>query len=109
MATYGPQQVPSTGLAATYNAAGGSGDRVPPGAIIHVKNGNASPLSVTFDVVLTLDGDLAVPDRVISGIPATTGERFVRVPNNEVYRDPADGLVKMTCSPTASVTFAVIS
>lgn len=109
MATYGPQQVPSTGLAPTYNPAGAGGDRVPPGALLHVKNGNAAALTLTLTTPLVLDGDLTVQDRAISGIPATTGERFVRVPTNEVYRDPADGLVGLSWSVTASVTFAVLS
>lgn len=109
MATVATQFVPSTGLAANYNPASAGGDRVAPGSIIHVKNGNGGTLNVTFDVILTLDNDLAVSDRVISGIPATTGERFIRVPNNNIYADPADGLVKITWSVTASVTFAVIA
>lgn len=109
MATIPTQAVPSTGLAATYNAASAGGDRVAPGSIIHVKNGNAGALTVTFDVVLTLDNDLTVSDRVITGITAVTGERFIRVPNNQIYADPADGLVKVTWSVTSSVTFAVVS
>jgi hypothetical protein len=109
MATIATQAIPSTGLNATYNNASGTGDRVAPGSIIHVKNGNGSALTATFDVVLTLDGDLVVGDRVISGITATTGMWFLKVPNNQIYADPADGLVKITWSVTTSVTFAVVS
>jgi hypothetical protein len=109
MATILTQAIPPQGLNATYNNASGTGDRVNPGSIIHVKNGNGSALTATFDVLMLVDGDLAVPDRAISGITATTGMWFLKVPNNSIYQDPADGLVKITWSVTTSVTFAVVS
>lgn len=106
MATYTAQKPGSTGLAATYNAASGTGDRVPPGSLLHVKNANAAACNLTLVTPLVHDGDLTVADRVIS-VPATTGERFVRVPDNTLYR-AADGLVDLSWSVTASVTFAVL-
>lgn len=106
MATYSAQKVGSTGLAATYNAAASGGDRVPPGALLHVKNANAAAVDLTLATPIVHDGDLAVADRVVS-VPASTGERFVRVPDNTVYR-AADGLVDITWSVVTSVTFAVL-
>lgn len=109
MATVPTQNVPPTGLDPNYNNASSGGDRLAPGSIVHVLNTNPSALSVTFDVILLMDADLAVADRVISGIAGTNGKRFIRVPNNSIYADPADGLVKITWSVTTGVTFAVIS
>lgn len=108
MATVATELVTSAGLAATYNAASAGGDRFAPGSIVHIKNTNAAILTATLDVIFVVDGNLVVADRTLT-VPATTGERFWRVPNNEVYRDPADGLVKATWSVTSGVTFAVIS
>ena len=108
MATRATESVPTTGLAATYNAASGGGDRVSPGAIVHVKNGNAAILTVTISTPLTLDGDLTVADRTFT-VPATTGEKFVKIQNDTTYRDPTDGLVGLSWSVTSTVTFAVIA
>jgi hypothetical protein len=109
MTTRSPEQATSAGINATYYAASGGGDRVPPGVLLHVKNGNASPLTVTLVTAGVADGDLAIPDRACTAIAATTGMGFIRVPNTDVYRDPADGLVGITWSVTASVTFAVLT
>lgn len=106
MATYTAQKPGSSGLAATYNAAGASGDRVPPGSLLHVKNANAAATDLTLATPQVHDGDLAVADRVVN-VPATNGERFVRVPNNATYL-AADGLVDISWTVTASVTFAVL-
>jgi len=109
VATYGPQQIVSTGLAATYNAAAGGGDLVPPGCILHIKNTNAAILTVTVAIASSNDPDgLVVPDRTVT-VPATTGERFWRALPYDLYRDPTDGLVHITWSVTAGVSFAVLS
>jgi hypothetical protein len=108
MATYTAQAIPKTGLNATYNAASAA-DRVPPGSIIHVKNGNASSLIVSIVATDTADGDLAITDRACTSIAATTGMAFIKIPNVWPYYDTADGLVGITFSVTPSVTYAVIS
>jgi hypothetical protein len=107
MATYAVQAIPKTGLNATYNAVAAS-DRVPPGSLLHVKNGNGSTVVVSLVALDNADGDLAVTDRACTAIAATTGMQFIRVPNTWPYVDPADGLVGITTTPTASVTFAVL-
>jgi hypothetical protein len=109
MAVYGVQAIPKVGLNATYNAAAGGGDRVPPGCILHVKNGNAAALTVTLVTLDTADGDLAVTDRASSAITATTGMAFINIPRTWPYVDPADGLVGIAWSVSSSVTFAVIA
>jgi hypothetical protein len=109
MAIYAAQAIPKAGLNATYNAAAGGGDRVPPGSILHVKNGNASALTVTLVTLDTADGDLTVQDRASSSITATTGMAFIKVPTGWPYVDPADGLVGIAWSVSSSVTFAVVS
>jgi hypothetical protein len=109
MATYAAQAIPKAGLNATYNAAAGGGDRVPPGSILHVKNANGSALVVTLVTLDTADGDLVVTDRASSSITATTGMAFIAVPRVWPYVDPADGLVGISWSVSASVTFAVVS
>ena len=109
MASYtSAQAIPKTGLNATYNAAAAT-DRVPPGCILHYKNGNGSALTVTIVTQDTADGDLTVGDRVQSNIAATTGMGFINIPTGWPYVDPADGLVAVTTSVQASVTFAIIS
>jgi hypothetical protein len=108
MATYAPQNVTDAGLAATYNPAAGGGDKVPPGCLLHVKNtGAVSTLQIATPATFGSDGTLTVADRSIT-IPATTGERFVRLDPPDLYRG-GDGLVSLTWTSTAGVTFAVLS
>jgi hypothetical protein len=109
MAAYAAQAIPKAGLNATYNAAAGGGDRVPPGSIMHVKNGNGSALTVTLVTLDNADGDLVVTDRACTSITATTGMAFIVIPRTWPYVDPADGLVGITWSVSATVTFAVVS
>jgi hypothetical protein len=109
MATYTPQAVNSTGVALTFNTSA-NGDKVPPGVTLIVKNTAGSPATVTLVTPLVLDTDLTVADRTSANIAATTGINAIKVPNNEIYRDPADGLVTLNFSaPGASLTYAVIS
>ena len=106
MATYGPQSPTSQGLIPTYNPAGAN-DRVPPGVLLHITNANASSTVLTIITPGTFDGNLTLADRTVTIANATS--QFVRVPNTDVYRDPADGLVGIQFSVTASVTYAVLT
>lgn len=106
MATYAAQSVTDAALAATYNPAA-NGDKVPLGSLLHVKNANGAVLTVTIDTPKTLRGDLNVDQRTFT-VPATTGERFFRIPDDDTYRG-TDGLATIsTWSVTASVTYAVL-
>ena len=105
MATRTSESIPTAGLAPTYNAASAGGDKLAPGegVFIHVKNGSASPITVTLATPQTVD-TLAVADRTVS-VP-NAAERFIAVPN--LYRDPADGLAAITWSAVTTVTFAAM-
>jgi hypothetical protein len=108
MADRSPQTISTTPLVATYNAAtsGGTGDRVPPGVTLHVKNANAATVTITMVTPGTVDTDLAVADRTRTVTNGT--EAFLKIPTNAAYHD-VDGMVQMTWSVTSSVTFAVLT
>lgn len=106
MADRNAQSFTETVLQATYYAASAGGDRVRPGAVLHIKNGNAASTVLTMVTPATVDGDLAVADRTRTITNGT--EVFLAVPKDQAYRD-ADGMVALTWSVTASVTFAVLS
>ena len=108
MAVVASQPATTAGLNATYSAASGGGDRVSPGCTVHVKNGNASALTVTMVTPGTVDG-LAIADVTSNSIAATTGMAFFKIPLSSAYIDPADGLVGLSWSVTSSVTFAAVS
>jgi hypothetical protein len=105
MATLTTEQVTSSGLNATANAATvTTGDKVRPGSILRIVNGGENPTTVTIDNPETRDVNLAVPDRTVA-IPA--GEaRYVFA--SDYYRNKTDGLVKVTCNPVTSVTIEVV-
>lgn len=104
MTTYAAEHVPVSGLGATYHAAA-AGDKVKPGATLHVKNTNGATRDLTLVTPGTVLGGLAIADQVVT-IPATTGERFVLVPKAG-FAGP-DGLVPLAWSTTAGVSFAVL-
>lgn len=106
MADRSPQVFSEAKLTATYYAASAGGDRVRPGQILHIKNANAAPTVLTFVTPGVVDGDLAVADRTNSITNAT--EVFIKTPKNQAFRD-TDGMVPMTWSITATVTFAVLA
>lgn len=103
MATRQPEHVTVAGLAATYHAAA-AGDKVPPGCTLIVKNVNAASRTLTLVTPGTAFGQEI--DDQIDTIPADTGEQIVRVPEQGFTGD--DGLVPLTWSATAGVTFAVL-
>jgi zona occludens toxin (predicted ATPase) len=107
MATVATEPVPTTGLAATANAAtgGAGGDKVRPDSIVRVINASGGSINATMVTPQTVDGDLAVADRIVA-VPAGAA-RYIRA--TATYRNPADGLVNITWSASASVTFEVIS
>lgn len=105
MATLTTEQVTSSGLEATANAATATtGDKVRPGSIVRIVNGGGSPSTATMATPQTVDGDLAVADRTVT-VP--NGEaRYVYA--SDVYRNKADGLVTIVCAPATSVTIEVV-
>ena len=75
------------------------------GVYLIVKNANAGACTVTLTTPGTIDGDLAIADRVVT-VTATVG--YWIIPVLSTYRDPATGLATVTFSPTATVTACVI-
>jgi hypothetical protein len=75
------------------------------GVYLVVKNANAGACTVTLVTPETVDGDLAVADRVVT-VVATTG--YSIIPITSRYRDPTTGRATVTFSPTATVTSCVI-
>lgn len=106
MADRSPQAFTETVLQPTYHAASAGGDRVRPGVVLHIKNANAASTVLTMVTPATVDGDLAVADRTRTVVNGT--EAFLAVPKDQAYRD-GDGMVALSWSVTASVTFAVLS
>lgn len=112
MAVIAVSAIPKAGLifaAGTFTLTpGGAGDRVPPGSVLIFKNSSGGALVVTINTLDTIDGDLVVADRAQSSI-AATGIGVVNIPTIYPYVDPADGLVLVTTSVQASITFICIN
>lgn len=70
-----------------------------------VKNSSASPITVTLDVTMTVDGQTVVDPTV--SVPAG-GERIIGPWPTGIYND-ANGRVKATCSAIASVTVKALT
>ena len=106
MATLTPQTIVSAGLNATYAAADVAGDEFSNAGkqFINIKNGDASPHTVTIATPRTIDG-LAVADRDVV-IPAGE-ERIIGPLSVTTYNDVA-GLVQLTYDAVTSVSLAVL-
>ncbi len=107
MAILAAQNVPQIGgLSPTHNAAAAGGDRVPAGSgvLVVVRNTSAAAITVTLVTPGTLEGDLAIADRIYT-VAATNGELWFPVGPN--YRG-ANGLADLTYSAAAGLTVACI-
>jgi hypothetical protein len=93
-------------LNATYNPVSSS-DSFSPGALLHVKNVSGSSCTVSLVPKQLFDG-LTLPNKTVT-VPATTGERFIKVSADSMYRDPDDGLVEVLFSVQTSVSVAVLT
>jgi hypothetical protein len=107
MATVTVQTMTRAGIAPTYNAASGGGDKFAPGrdTYVHIKNGGGGSITATFAVDLDVE-DLAVADATVT-VPAGA-ERIAGPFSAHLFEDSADGLVHVAWSGTTSVTFAVV-
>ncbi|SFK92661.1 hypothetical protein SAMN05216275_14167 [Streptosporangium canum] len=107
MAALTTQVLTPTGIAPTYAAVGGSGDSFTPGdhVFLHVKNAGGSPSTVTVTTPGTVDG-LAIADLTVT-VPATTGDRMIGPLPARTFAK-TDGQADVACSPTTSVTIAVV-
>jgi hypothetical protein len=99
------QSIVRAGLSPTYTAANVDGHSVAnegKQTFIHVKNGGASPITVTIPTPGSVDG-LAVADRTVN-VPA--GEERMIGPFPAAFYNQADGTVHVDFSAVTSVTLA---
>lgn len=106
MATVSTDRIQVAGTDPTYNAASAGGDKVPAGddTVLHVKNGSAGTITATVVTPNTVLGQ-AIGDIAVT-VPA--GEARFIGPLTASHLAASDGLVDVTWSATASVTFAAI-
>jgi hypothetical protein len=106
MAALLTQVVSASGLAPTYAAASGGGDTYSPGdhVFAHIKNGGGASSTATFTTPGLVDG-LAIADLTVS-VPAS-GERMIGPLPARTF-SKSDGQADITCSPTTSVTIAIV-
>ena len=105
MAILATQTVALGGLAPTYSAAAGGGDKVECGDrnFIHVKNGAASPITVTLTSTALVRGQAAA--NVTVSVPAS-GERMVGPLPADLLLNASDGLCAVGYSSATTVTVA---
>lgn len=107
MATLEFQQVRISGALKSTSAAGASGDKVRPNdrGFVEVVNGSAGAVTVTVVVPGTTKYGQPQPD---AAVVVAAGATALIGPFPGDLADPADGLVALTYSATASVTVAAI-
>jgi hypothetical protein len=106
MATIPTTVIGQAGTAINFVAANSGGDACATGEDVKllVKNGSGSSMTGTLGTPGTVDGDLAIADRVVTvAAGATEGIKVT-----DRYRDPATGLAAITWSSVTTVTVAVI-
>lgn len=106
MALLTPQSSAVTGTNLTMSAAAGGGDTIVGGSTTYllVRNGDASPKTVTIVRPGTTYGT-ADPD-ISLAVPASGIAIFGPIPSE--FADPADGQVDITYSAVTSVTVAAV-
>lgn len=110
MATLTTQSIVNTGLAPTYQAAAGGGDKVRPGTrvFLHVKNDGGGSVTVTVDDVLSQEpSGAAAFDPNLEVVIEPAGERMIG-PIVETRFRGSDGLAAITYSGVSSVTVAAL-
>ena len=105
MAVLATQTISLTGIAPTYASAASGGDKVSPGdrAFLHVKNGAASPITVTLAATASVRGQVVTAPTV--SVPAS-GERMIGPLTADLFAGVSDGLVGVTYSSNTTVTVA---
>lgn len=100
------QRISSAGTELTMTAANVDGHSIPlrAGMILLVRNGDASPHTVTIPTPLTVDS-LAVSEQVIT---VTNGEdRYIALGTKDAYRQ-ADGTAYVNFDAVTSMTCALL-
>jgi hypothetical protein len=107
------QTLAGAGARPTFTAPDALGDIVDigPGRVLSVINGSGGSINVTIQTPGTVDGDLAVPERVVAVTASTTPFLIPLASKN--YKRPAGGAdagkAYVDYSAVTSVTRAVIS
>ena len=102
MATLTVQEITRSAITPIYGAAAGGGDQFANDGrtYIHIKNGGASPITLTIATQMTVDGKAVADD----AITVTNGqERIVGPFPPGIYND-ANNMVQLTYSGVTSVT-----
>jgi len=106
MATLTPQQVLVTGMTVTMGSAAGGGDKVSPGTVLVVRNGDASAKTVTVVVPGNTKYGVAAPDYTYS-VPASGIAMIGPLPQD--LADPVTNLIDITYSAVTSVTVGSVA
>lgn len=94
-----------TGATITFGAAGASDTMVGgQGRYLHYRNASGGSINVTVVTPETVDGDLAVTDRVVAVAAGT--DRIIPVPRR--YNDATTGIATITTSSQTSITVASV-
>jgi len=109
MAALTTQTILTEGYEPAYAAADVTGDTFiySAGAFLHVKNGDASPRTVTVVSQYTAQPGIS-PDNIVVAIPAGE-ERMIGPFRREFFEDTATKNVEITYDAVTSVTVAVLS
>lgn len=109
MATLATQNISRAGIAPTYAAAAGGGDKFAPtkDTYLHVKNGSGGALTVTIVTPKTTSFGAAISDIAVS-VPATS-ERVIGPFPQQHFADTDDGLGDITYSGVTSLSVGVFS
>jgi hypothetical protein len=106
VATVSSQNPGLAGLQISTSTASAGGDKVSPGARVHVHNGHSAAITCTIATPGTARGGLAIADKTITVTNGSFPANLVAfdVPADP-YQDPADGLVSLAWSTTTNITF----
>ena len=108
MAVLSLQAITAAGLAANYGNASAGGDKIPLGAanvFLHVKNGGASPVTVTITTQSNNYKGLTIPDRTVTVANAT--DKFIGPIDASLHADISQQ-ASVGYSATTSVTVAAL-
>lgn len=106
MANYDTSQAIASSVAVTYNAVGGSGDRVKyePGVFLIARNASGSSTTGTITPVGNNSYGVANPVK-----PYTVAAGAdLPIPLLPEYVDPADGRIAIAFSPTTTISIAIL-
>ena len=107
MAALATQSIRRSGVNPAYVAATGGGDTCTPGmrTFLHIKNGGASPITVTLDAVAIPETDMLVADLAV--VVTNAQERMIGPIDPPTFARASDGQCAITYSSATSVTVGI--